>query len=75
MDQPRGFDTPEAAFWFPIVTGLQAAGDLFLQLDVPAGFGHVYSTDYVDEEDAARIARRGLWRGDFIPPWEWRQNR
>lgn len=32
-----------------------------------------YSTDYVDEEDAARTARRGLWRGEFIPPWEWRR--
>jgi uncharacterized membrane protein len=48
MDEPRGFDTPEPALWFPIVSALQAAGDLFLQLDVPAGFGHVYSTDYVD---------------------------
>ena len=33
-----------------------------------------YSTDYVDEEDGARTSRRGLWRGEFIPPWEWRQN-
>jgi endonuclease YncB( thermonuclease family) len=33
-----------------------------------------YSLDYIDEEDSARAARRGLWRGEFIPPWEWRQN-
>jgi endonuclease YncB( thermonuclease family) len=34
-----------------------------------------YSLEYVDEEDGARTDRRGLWRGTFIPPWEWRQNR
>jgi endonuclease YncB( thermonuclease family) len=32
-----------------------------------------YSTDYVAEEQAAIEARRGLWRGEFIPPWEWRR--
>jgi endonuclease YncB( thermonuclease family) len=30
-----------------------------------------YASDYVDEEDEARAARRGLWRGEFVPPWEW----
>jgi hypothetical protein len=24
------------------------------------------------EEDAARIARLGIWRGDFTAPWDWR---
>lgn len=32
-----------------------------------------YSLDYVDAEDAARTAGRGLWRGEFQPPWEWRK--
>ena len=32
-----------------------------------------YSTDYVAQEQAAREARRGLWRGEFVPPWEWRR--
>ena len=32
-----------------------------------------YSTDYVDEETAASAARRGIWRGDFVPPWDWRR--
>jgi len=27
-----------------------------------------YSSDYVDEEAAAKAAKRGLWRGTFIPP-------
>ncbi len=32
-----------------------------------------YSLDYVDEEDRARASRRGLWRGEFTPPWDWRR--
>ncbi|MCH7541130.1 MAG: thermonuclease family protein [Proteobacteria bacterium] len=32
-----------------------------------------YSVDYIDEEEAARSARRGIWRGEFVPPWEWRR--
>jgi endonuclease YncB( thermonuclease family) len=30
------------------------------------------STAYVEIEDQARKAGRGLWRGQFVPPWEWR---
>jgi uncharacterized membrane protein len=48
MDQPRGFDVPAGTRWFPIVSGVQAAADLIDQLSPPPGFGHVYSTDYVD---------------------------
>lgn len=48
MDRPRGHDVPEAARWFPIVSGIQAVGDMLLQLDVPPGFGHDYATDYVN---------------------------
>ena len=32
-----------------------------------------FSTDYVAEEQVAREARRGLWRGEFVPPWAWRR--
>ena len=32
-----------------------------------------YSMDYVPDERAARAAKRGLWRGDFVPPWRWRK--
>lgn len=28
--------------------------------------------DYIEEERAAQKARKGLWRGPFTPPWEWR---
>ena len=30
-----------------------------------------YSTRYVSQEDAARAARRGIWRGTFTAPWDW----
>ena len=32
-----------------------------------------YSTDYVDEESAASGAKAGIWAGEFVLPWEWRQ--
>ena len=31
-----------------------------------------YSLDYVDEEADAQAARRGIWAGEFVKPWEWR---
>ncbi len=32
-----------------------------------------YSLDYVDEEADAQAARRGIWAGEFVRPWEWRR--
>jgi endonuclease YncB( thermonuclease family) len=32
-----------------------------------------YSNDYVDEENYARNAHRGLWAAEFTPPWDWRR--
>ena len=32
-----------------------------------------YSLDYVDAEDAARSAKRGIWAGMFVMPEEWRR--
>ena len=32
-----------------------------------------HSLAYVDAESTAKSARRGIWRGDFVPPWDWRQ--
>jgi endonuclease YncB( thermonuclease family) len=34
-----------------------------------------YSTDYVDTEEDARQAKRGMWKGEFVPPGEWRRGR
>ena len=31
-----------------------------------------YSLDYVEEEKAAQAASLGVWRGRFVPPWDWR---
>ena len=32
-----------------------------------------FSRDYEGEEQEAREERRGVWRGAFVPPWEWRR--
>jgi len=34
-----------------------------------------YSTSYVREEAAARAQRIGVWQGEAIPPWEYREHR
>ena len=34
-----------------------------------------YSSKYISQEQAARKAGRGLWRGRFIKPWDWRRGR
>ena len=31
-----------------------------------------YSEQYIPEEDQARKARKGLWAGEFVAPWDWR---
>lgn len=31
-----------------------------------------YGIDYIDQEDKARLARRGVWAGSFEMPWDWR---
>lgn len=32
-----------------------------------------YSGEFVEHEQTARAARRGMWRGAFQTPWEWRR--
>ena len=34
-----------------------------------------YSHAYVVQEARAQRGRRGLWRSQFVPPWEWRETR
>ena len=48
MDEPRGYDVPASAHWFPVVTAVQAIADQIHQLSPPPGFGHDYATDYVE---------------------------
>lgn len=33
-----------------------------------------YSREYVEQEQRARTARRGIWSGDFLMPWVWRKH-
>lgn len=34
-----------------------------------------YSRDYVADENAAKKSGKGVWRGQFIPPWDWRRGK
>ena len=34
-----------------------------------------YARDYVRHEAEARTGRRGIWRGTFEAPWDWRRKR
>ncbi len=34
-----------------------------------------YSLDYVEQEADAQAARRGIWAGEFMRPWEWRRGK
>jgi len=31
--------------------------------------------EYVNEELVAKIAKIGVWRGEFVPPWDWRKGK
>ena len=34
-----------------------------------------FSDDYVEEELAAQAGLKGIWRGRFVAPWEWRRGK
>ena len=34
-----------------------------------------YSKQYIPEEDKARAAKRGMWAGEFVSPWDWRKGK
>ena len=62
-----------------IGTCFNAIGKNIQSWMVEGGWAVAYrrsSTRYVKEENAAREAMRGIWRGMFAMPWSWRrQNR
>jgi hypothetical protein len=31
-----------------------------------------HSVNYVPQEEQAAASKRGIWKGDFIFPWDWR---
>jgi uncharacterized membrane protein len=59
MDDPRGYDVPARAGWFPLVTGVQGVFDLMAGFSAPPGFGHDYRLDYAQG-----------W-ADVVPPDGW----
>ena len=34
-----------------------------------------YSSKYIPQERSAKAASRGVWRGRFVKPWQWRRRR
>lgn len=34
-----------------------------------------YSRRYLAEEMTAKASKRGVWRGDVVPPWDWRRGK
>ena len=34
-----------------------------------------FSKKYVTAEEEAQREKRGIWRGRFMKPWEWRRNK
>jgi len=34
-----------------------------------------YSRDYISQEHVAQAAHAGIWRGEFVPPWDWRRGK
>nr|QKW94297.1 conserved membrane-spanning protein [Myxococcus xanthus] len=48
LREPRGPDVLGAMVWLPFVTFWQVTADLPLGMEVPAGYGHVYTGEHVD---------------------------
>ena len=58
-----------------IVAVCRAGGDDLNAWMVSQGWALAYrhySTAYVGQEEAAHAAHRGIWRGTFTAPWDWR---
>ena len=58
------------------IAGLQ--GPDVNRMMVAEGWAFAYrrfSTDYVEEETSAQRVRKGVWRGEFIRPWDWRRGK
>jgi len=32
-----------------------------------------YSKKYIPQEDEAKAAKKGMWAGEFVAPWDWRR--
>jgi uncharacterized membrane protein len=47
IKDPKGYDIPDRASWFPFVTWAQGVGDLAAGFGAKPGFGHDYSISFV----------------------------
>ncbi|MBN9026336.1 MAG: thermonuclease family protein [Rhizobiales bacterium] len=54
------------------VNGLDDVGAAMLRDGFAVVFGTAPDGDYQSAETAARVAKRGIWQGGFMPPSEWR---
>ncbi len=73
---PKGYDVPRAARWFPFVTWTQTVADLIAGFSAPGGHGHNYDPDFIPgwaavvppegwtEADTARLQAHL----DLVPP-------
>jgi len=62
---PRGYDVPDRAHWFPIVTWGQTSADLIAGFSTPPGHGHNYDRAW-PEAWAAVAAPDGWTRADTV---------
>ncbi len=46
MKSPRGPDVSPELRWYPVVSFLQLAFDMFLSTEAPLGYGHVYAPEH-----------------------------
>ncbi|NBD08242.1 alpha/beta hydrolase [Corallococcus silvisoli] len=62
LREPRGDDVLGEMVWIPFVTFWQVTADLPLGMEVPAGYGHVYTGEHVD--GWAALLRPEGWTAD-----------
>jgi endonuclease YncB( thermonuclease family) len=74
-DQPVSCEWHDVDGYEQLMATCTANGEDLAKFMVRAGWAIAsrrYSPGYVDDEDAAKSAGIGLWRGKFVPPWKWR---
>ena len=54
-------------------TGSTDIGAAMVQSGHALAYRH-FSNLYIAEEEHAKTALKGIWRGTFSPPWEWRRH-
>ena len=45
---------------------------MMVEIGMALAYRH-YSGIYIEQEERAKVAKRGLWDADFVPPWKWRR--